>query len=148
MGIPQDLGGIRVNRAELQRLANERIGDARVLLAARRWSAAYYLAGYAVECALKACIAKLMKSEEFPDRTFAEKCWTHNLAQLLGLAGLRADFDNAMQADSDLRDNRDIAKEWNESSRYARKTKADATDLYEAITEKKHGVLSWLKRRW
>ncbi len=137
-----------MNRAELQRLANERIGDARVLLAARRWSAAYYLAGYAVECALKACIAKLMKSEEFPDRTFAEKCWTHNLAQLFGLAGLRADFDNAMQADSDLRDNRDIAKEWNESSRYARKTKADATDLYEAITEKKHGVLSWLKRRW
>ena len=77
-----------VNRAELQRFAKERISDAMVLLAARHWSAAYYLAGYAVECALKACIAKLMKSEEFPDRNFAEKCWTHNLPQLLGLAGL------------------------------------------------------------
>ena len=39
-------------------------------------------------------------------------------------------------------------KEWNESSRYARKTKAEAEDLYEAITDNKHGVLSWLKPRW
>jgi hypothetical protein len=57
-------------------------------------------------------------------------------------------FSHALQADTDLRDNWDIVKEWNESSRYARKTKADATDLYEAITDNKHGVLSWLKPRW
>lgn len=82
-----------MNRAELQRLAKERIADARVLLVARRWSASYYLTGYAVECALKACIAKLMKAEEFPDRTFADKCWTHNLPQLLGRAGLKTDFE-------------------------------------------------------
>ncbi len=74
-----------MNRAELQRLANERIQDARALLAARRWSAAYYLAGYAVECALKACIAKLMKAEDFPDKSFAEKCWTHDLDRLVVL---------------------------------------------------------------
>ncbi len=35
-----------MNRADLQRLANDRIADAKVLLAARRWTAAYYLAGY------------------------------------------------------------------------------------------------------
>ena len=132
----------------LQRLAKERMTDAKILLAARRWSAAYYLAGYAVECALKACIARLMKAEEFPDRTFADKCWTHNLLQLLGLADLKTDFNAAMLADTDLRDNWDIVKEWNESSRYARKTKADAEDLYEAITDNKHGVLSWIKGRW
>ncbi len=136
-----------MNRADLQGLAKERISDARVL-AARHWSAAYYLAGYAVECALKACITKLAKPEEFPDRTFAEKCWTHNLPQLLALADLKADFDAAMQADSDLRDNWDIVKEWNESGRYARKTRADAEDLYEPITNHKHGVFSWLKPRW
>ena len=137
-----------MNRAELQRLAKERISDAKVLLAARHWSAAYYLAGYAVECALKACIAKLMKSEEFPDKKFAEKCWTHNLAQLLDLAGLKADFDAALRANPDLADNWDTVKEWNEESRYARTKKAKAESLYEAITDKKHGVLSWLKRRW
>jgi hypothetical protein len=52
-----------------------------------------------VECALKACIAKLMKSEEFPDKKFAEKCWTHSLTQLLDLAGLGTDFDAALKAD-------------------------------------------------
>jgi hypothetical protein len=96
-------GGTTVNRADLQRLAKERIADAKALLAARRWSAAYYMAGYAVECALNACIAKLMKSEEFPDKKFAEKCWTHNLTQLVDLAGLEANFDAALRADPDLR---------------------------------------------
>jgi HEPN domain-containing protein len=137
-----------VNRLELQRLAKERIADARILLAAGRWTAAYYIAGYAVECGLKACIAKLMKPEEFPDRTFADKCWTHNLAQLLSLAGLKVDLDGAIQTDPALRDNWDIVQEWNESSRYSRKTKTDASDLYDAIPDNKHGVLSWLKRYW
>jgi HEPN domain-containing protein len=139
---------VAVNRRELQRLALERISDAKVLLAARHWSAAYYLAGYAVECGLKACIAKLMKSEEFPDKSFAEKCWTHNLPQLLGLAGLKDDFDAALYADQQLLDNWDTVKDWNESSRYARITRAGAEELYVAITGKKHGVLLWIKLRW
>jgi HEPN domain-containing protein len=137
-----------MNRVELQQLANDRILDAKALIASKRWAGAYYLAGYAVECAVKACIAKLMKSEEYPDKSFAEKCWTHNLPQLISLAGLKTDFDAAMQADPDLLENWDTVKEWNESSRYARKSKADAEDLYESITDKKHGVLSWLKLRW
>ena len=37
-----------MNRADFQRLANDRIADARALLAAKRWAAAYYLVGYAV----------------------------------------------------------------------------------------------------
>jgi hypothetical protein len=101
-----------------------------------------------VECALKACIAKLMKLEGFPDKSFAEKCWTHNLTQLLALAGLKAELDAAMHSDTDLRENWDIVEEWKESTRYARTGKADAEDLYEAITNKKRGVLVWLKLRW
>ena len=89
-----------MDRAGWQQLADDRVADAKALLDPGRWGCAYYVAGYAVECALKACIAKLMKSEEFPDKTFAEKCWTHNLAQLLALAGLKADLDAAMQADA------------------------------------------------
>jgi HEPN domain-containing protein len=141
-------GGKPVNRAKLQRLAQERISDAKVLLAARHWSAAYYLAGYAVECALKACIAKLMKSEEFPDKTFAEKCWTHNLPQLLGLAGLKDELDAATQAESEFADNWNTVTQWTESSRYARTPKADPEDLYAAIAENRRGVLIWLKQRW
>ena len=101
-----------------------------------------------MECALKACIAKLTKAEEFPDRGFADKCWTHSLPQLLGLTGLKPDLDNAMLADRDLSDNWDEVKEWTEASRYVRRSKADAEDLYQAITDRKHGVLTWLKARW
>jgi HEPN domain-containing protein len=137
-----------VNRSDLQSLAIERLADAKALLAAKRWGAAYYLAGYAVECALKACIAKLMKSEEFPDKTFAEKCWTHNLGQLFVLSGLKDDFDADKAADADLLRNWETLKDWSESSRYAHATKAKAAGLYNSIAENKHGVFSWVKLRW
>jgi hypothetical protein len=138
-----------VNRAELQRLARDRIRDARALLAARQWSGAYYLAGYAVECGLKACIiAHLMQTDEFPERRFSEQCWTHNLLQLLGLAGLKPVFDADTAADPDLLDKWDVVKDWSESSRYARKTRKQAEALYAAITDKKHGVFPWISSHW
>jgi hypothetical protein len=45
-----------VNRAELRKLAEDRVLDAEAPLKESRWSGAYYLAGYAVECGLKACV--------------------------------------------------------------------------------------------
>ena len=48
-----------MNRGDLQLLANIRLDEAKALLAASLPAGAYYLAGYAVECGLKACIAKL-----------------------------------------------------------------------------------------
>ena len=45
-----------MNRDECQKLTQERIADVKALLAAKRWALAYYVAGYAVECALKACV--------------------------------------------------------------------------------------------
>jgi hypothetical protein len=138
-----------VNGAELQRLARDRILDAKALLGARRWAGTYYLAGYAVECGLKACIiARLMRTDDFPERKFSEQCWTHNLVQLLTLAGLKTALDLDIAADPDLLANWEVVKDWTESSRYARMPKAKATELYDAITEKKHGVFSWIKRRW
>jgi hypothetical protein len=45
-----------VNRVQLRQLAEDRLLDAERLLTGGRWAGAYYLAGYAVECGLKACI--------------------------------------------------------------------------------------------
>jgi len=45
-----------VTRDDFQKLANDRIADAKHLLEGKRWGEAYYLAGYAVECALKSCV--------------------------------------------------------------------------------------------
>jgi HEPN domain-containing protein len=137
-----------VNRIDFQQLAEVRIAEAGVLLAQGKYDGAYYLAGYAVECGLKACIAKLTKAEDFPDKQFAQKCYTHDLRELLALAGLTAQRDADAQADPDLFKNWQVVKDWSESSRYARKSKDDAQRLYDAITDAAHGVLPWVKRYW
>ncbi len=140
-----------MNRADLQRLANGRLADAKALLAAKRWSAAYYLAGYAVECGLKSCIlARVAAAPDilFEDKRYSEKCWTHNLRQLLNLAGLKATLDADAAADPNLDAYWDDVKDWSESSRYEQRTRADAERLYEAIADKKHGVMTWIKGRW
>src|SRR6266571_4128490 len=106
-----------MNRLDWQRLAKVRIADAKALLAARRWSAAYYLAGYAVECGLKACIlAHAAAAPEilFEDRRYSEKCWTHNLIQLVDLAGLKMMFAAARAADPILEAYWDAVKDWSE----------------------------------
>ena len=55
--------------ATVAQAAAERLREAKALLSVRCWSGAYYLAGYAVECGLKACIIKyLMTTDQFPER--------------------------------------------------------------------------------
>src|SRR5438045_4183805 len=68
-----------VNKTELEQLADLRLAEAVALLGLTppMPDGAYYLAGYAVECALKACIAKLTAQHDFPDKNFAAKCFTH-----------------------------------------------------------------------
>jgi len=78
---------VKLDQANFKRLAETRIADAEVLLERGRWDAAYYLAGYAVECGLKSCIIKkLMATDEFPEKRFSEGCWTHDLSRLVALA--------------------------------------------------------------
>ncbi len=138
-----------MNRLDFQKLAEIRIEEAEVLLRSRRWAGAYYLAGYAVECGFKACIAKKTKRYDYPDRDFATKCYTHKVEQLVVQAGLQTDFQAACNANPDLNLNWTVVKDWDERSRYERKrTRADAQGLYDAITDPVHGVLPWIKSRW
>jgi HEPN domain-containing protein len=144
-------GGHAVTKDDFQRLANERLADARALLAAKRWSLAYDAVGYAVEDGFKACILGRVAADVgliFEERRFSERCWTHDFEELFRLAGLKTDFDVALTADGELKENWRIVKKWDESSRYARTSKGDAQDLYDAITDKKHGVLTWIKAHY
>ena len=55
------------------------------------------MAGYALECAPKSCILKLIDDTGliFKDKRYLDKlakCWTHDLEQLLDLAELTAEF--------------------------------------------------------
>jgi hypothetical protein len=57
-----------MNRRDLQTLAKIRLKEAQALARLRLYDGAYYLAGYAVECALKACIARRTSRYDFPDK--------------------------------------------------------------------------------
>jgi HEPN domain-containing protein len=139
-----------LNRAELQQLATERIEDARALLAASQWPGAYYLAGYSVECALKSCVLAYIERTGiiFEDKKYAEKCWTHDLEDLVRQAGLTVERDRATGSNLNLCQNWLIAKDWSESSRYRRSTQLQAEKLFTAITDHTDGVLPWLKTFW
>lgn len=136
-------------RVDFQQLAETRLEEAKVLLDAGKWDGAYYLAGYAVEVALKACIIKLLlTTDAFPEKKFSERCYTHDLGELLGLAGLKAVWTASTAADPLLSSNWGDAKEWSEQKRYERMTKDEAEKLYNAVADGAHGVLQWIKTQW
>jgi hypothetical protein len=139
-----------VNKTDLEQLANLRLAEAEALLALTppMPDTAYYLAGYAVECALKACIAKLTAQYDFPDKNFATKCFTHKAKELVPLAGLESFRRKAMSADAALAANWLTVKDWSEESRYERWTVTQATALIDAIREPSHWVLQWVKGHW
>lgn len=136
-----------MNRRDFQRLARVRLQDARVLLARRRYDAAYYLAGYAVECALKACIAKRTRRFDFPPRGIQD-IYTHDLRRLIKGADLIDELGQEIQSDPLFEANWATVREWTEESRYERKGVADATALLQAIMDPQHGVLRWLETWW
>ncbi|MBA2725148.1 MAG: DNA-binding protein, partial [Actinobacteria bacterium] len=53
--------------ADLRTLADIRVREASVLVAAGEPSGAYYLAGYALECALKAVITRGLSAYTMPE---------------------------------------------------------------------------------
>lgn len=143
-----------MNRAEFQQLAEDRILDAAVLVdpAHPRWSAAYYLAGYAVECGLKSCVLAHVERTKggviSEDRKFSEKCWTHNLEELVKCADLDSVFGHARQGNADLDGYWSVAKAWTEASRYQQKSRIEAEAIYEAITDNPNGVMAWIRTHW
>lgn len=138
-----------MNRATLQRISKLRRRDAAALLTAGQYPGAYYLIGYAVECALKACVAKQVGQYDFPDRKLANEAFTHDLEKLMKLSGLAPDLEKEMETNKPLEVNWAVVKDWSESSRYEIGiTEAQARDLYSACTARRNGVLNWIRRRW
>jgi hypothetical protein len=134
----------------LQRLAGVRLREAKALLAAKEWAGAYYLAGYAVEYGLKSCILAYVERTGiiFEDRKYAEKCWTHDLEELVSLARLEPSLGLAVAANPVLKANWLVVKEWSEVSRYRRTPHYQAKKLYRAITDKADGMMTWITNHW
>jgi hypothetical protein len=138
-----------MNRNDFQALSRLRVHEAKQLLDRQCYAGTYYLLGYAVECAIKSCIAKQTNRYDFPRKTAERDCYIHDLTKLVSTAGLWPKLQNEMKVNPSLTDNWAIVKDWNETSRYVNSVpKKQAQDFYSACTSRKHGVLSWLKKFW
>ncbi len=135
-----------MNRNDFQQLADIRVKEAKVLLDNQCFDGAYYLLGYAVECALKSCISKQFKEHDFPDLQTVRDCYTHSFPKLLRVAALEQNMQNDWRTLPKLQSNWITVTEWSEQARYQHNiTQVTAQELYDAVTENQTGVLSWLK---
>lgn len=138
-----------MNRSDLQQLAELRLNEAQLLFRAQAFEGAYYLAGYAIECALKACVAKQIREFDFPEKRLVERSYTHNLTQLLEVSGVKVQFEEAVGANEALGLRWSVVKDWSEASRYTiGTTEKSAQDMLLAVADEATGVLLWLKKHW
>jgi HEPN domain-containing protein len=137
-----------MNRIDFQEIAELRLRESKALLASGFAEGAYYLAGYAVECALKACIAKRTREHDFPDKKLVNDSHTHDLGKLLNLAELKDELDTVIGADPAMESALDKIQEWSETSRYQRKTVQEAAALLKSIEDQTGGLLPWIRLHW
>jgi HEPN domain-containing protein len=143
-----------MNRIDFQRLAELRLKEAEVLSDAGFHEGAYYLAGYAVECALKACIAKRTQQHDFPDKKLVDKSYTHDLEKLIDAAELSDLLKKDIANDVRLDENWEIVRRWSEQSRYelcedeGPERVLGAMMMISAVESDKGGVLRWIKQFW
>ena len=134
-------------RKDFKILADLRVEEARILLARGKQQRAYYLAGYAVECALKACIAKKTRMYQFPPkRNYVERVYRHDLDELVTAAGLDGQLKKDIDANAAFAANWATVKDWSAESRY-KVSGLNGKDMYNAVVGK-DGVFQWIKLRW
>jgi hypothetical protein len=124
-----------------------RLKEVEVLLDKRQFSGAYYLSGYVIECALKACIARKTRKFDFPDKKTVLDSYTHDLQKLVTAAQLNNDF-KVQRNNPDFYSRWLRVKEWTEEARYQKHSKQKALEMYEAIKDPNYGVLQWLQQHW
>ena len=162
-----------MNRFELQQLAQIRLRDAKALLATNENDAgAYYMAGYAVECAIKAVITKEwirivsewsqnQQVDKYPDRNDLslnkQEYYTHNIRQLSRIAtyqsilqcGTTDRLRVVRESNSTLDTNWKIVELWSEESRYVvERNRIESEELINAVGDAEQGVLIWIQQYW
>ena len=138
-----------MDRTTLQQLDELRVRDAEALLAASQWEAAYYLLGYSIECALKACIAQQFRLHQVPEKKLVNSFYAHNLEELLSIAGLKSAKDACCAADAQFEAKWNTVQAWTEATRYdVGVLETKAREMFEAVTHATSGILPWMKTQW
>ncbi len=124
-----------ITTADLKKIAQGRLKDAKVLLAADRYDGAIYLSGYVVEVALKYRICETLKWSGFPQSNNEFKSYqsfkTHDLEVLLKLSGVEQEIKAANFAEWSA------VTSWNPETRYnpiGQSSQPEAELMIEAVT--------------
>lgn len=125
-----------VTRQVLRQLVDIRLAEAALLPAQGLWSGAYYLGGYAVECGLKAVIARRFEAEATPELRPVRDVHTHRLYDLVKLAELGEALPAEQRDDPVFKNFWHTALEWDSQSRYRIVGRGPAQ------------VLQWIRRFW
>ncbi|MGF9648707.1 hypothetical protein AAIH32_12065 [Pseudarthrobacter oxydans] len=134
--------------ADMRELSRRRVAEAGSLLQGEHWSGAYYLAGYAVECALKACILSSVRKYHMPEKTAINDSYSHDIEKLARIAGITSALQARQQSDTAFAVNWRLVTEWSEASRYEIKTEIEAREMMTAVTHRVRGVLPWIRKQW
>jgi HEPN domain-containing protein len=137
-----------LGKEELKALSVAKLSDAQLLFAHERWSNAYYLAGYAVELAFKACLAGQFIADAIPDRKLVTDLHTHDLSKLVSLAGLQTALKQRQDQDVEFAQNWGLTAQWKPDSRYEIRDRSAADYLVHAVGDDAHGVLPWIRTFW
>jgi len=134
--------------ANLQAIALSKNADAILLLQHGRFSNAYYLAGYAVEIGLKACIALQFRAEHIPDRRLVNIIHTHQLHDLIFYAGLKEVLNQRKEEEQEFWSNWTQVSNWHPDSRYRTVDALTAQAMVHAVSNPRTGILEWIKAYW
>ena len=140
-----------LNRTDFQILAVERLEDAKALASLGRYAAAFYLAGYSIECALKACIAKRIQAGDWPPKpkVVQNEYYSHDLSALLKAAGLDTDLKSYAGISAVFAKNWATVLDWTEERRYETAVpRQQADEMIAAIEDATDGILPWLRTHY
>jgi hypothetical protein len=137
-------------RADLKDLAKLRLEEAEYLYRKQLHNGSVYLCGYVVEFALKARICKVLKLQEYPDKSEIGRFFrTHDFEVLKLLAGLQNEI--TISKNTPLFNNWSIATRWKPEQRYmpvGTFGAQQAAIIISSIKDSPNGVLTWLSKRW
>ena len=124
------------------------LNSAEVLFDFGHYDVAYYLAGYSVECAIKAVICKRIRPNEFPPPNVNSSHYVHDIKQLIKTAKLEDDLNYDMDRYSDLKMSFMVLKDWNPKDlRYesSSMSKGMAKNYIDEVKNEK-GFVIWLNK--
>ena len=120
---------MEISKSDLEKLSETRLREAGLLLENKLYSGAYYIAGYSVELALKACIAKNFRANVMPDIGVVTKLYIHDLEKLIKFAGLEQKLLYDRKNNPTFDKNWMVVNDWSEEARYEIWDIASATEL-------------------